>query len=87
MQPIDPDYFKAKSDELGLDRAIIIERVQRALDQLYPTKTHVISLNRGTLKIITPSAPVASELRLNQSTIIRLAPDDIERLQIVIGQT
>jgi len=85
MEPIDKHYFKAKAYELGLDRANIIELAQKTLDRLYPAKTHVISLNRGTLKIITPSAPVASELRLNQSILLKLAPGEIERLQIVIA--
>ena len=85
MEPINQDYFKQKAYELGLDRANIIELVQVALDKLYPSKIHVVSLNQGVLKIITPSAPVASELRLNQTMIIKLAPADIERLQIVIG--
>lgn len=85
MQPIDPDYFKARSEQLGLDRAETIEHIQADLDALYPGKIRVISLNRGVLKIITPSAPVASELRLGQTRIIALAPDEIERLQIVIG--
>ncbi len=85
MQPIDPDYFQDKAQQLGLDRSLVIERVQLELNRLYPTKTRVASLNRGVLKIVTPSAPVASELRLNQTMIIKLAPDEIERLQIVIG--
>jgi len=84
MQPIDPDYFKQKTDELGLDRADILATIQASLDEMYPNRTRVISLNNGVLKIITPSAPVAGELRLRQTTILALSPD-IDRLQIVIG--
>ena len=85
MQSIDPDYFRDKAQELGLDRANILEHIQTALEALYPGKIRVASLNHGVLRIITPSAPVASELRLSQNKIIALAPKEIERLQIVIG--
>lgn len=84
MQPIDPDYLQQKSDQLGLERADVLAGVQAKLDQLYPGRARAASLNRGILKIITPSAPVASELRLRQTAIIKLDPA-IERLQIVIG--
>lgn len=85
MQPIDPDYFSDKAQQLGLERAKTIERIQTELNRLYPGKIHVVSLNRGVLKILTPSAPVASEVRLTQTQILALAPGEIERLQIIIG--
>lgn len=85
MQSIDPDYLKDRAEQLGLGRIDTITRVQTELDKIYPGKTHVTSLNRGALKIVTPSAAVASELRLNQTSIMALAPEEIERLQIVIG--
>ena len=84
MQPIDPDYFKQKSIDLGLDRADVLVSAQTKLDELYPGRAKAVSLNRGVLKIITPSAPVAGELRLRQALIIAVS-DQIERLQIVIG--
>ena len=84
MQPIDPDYFRQKSQELGLDRADTLARAQTKLDQLYPGRTRAVSLNRGTLKIVTESAPIAGELRLRQLEIQAISAD-IERLQIVIG--
>ena len=87
---IDPEYFKNKRVALGLDRAEILVQIQVTLDAWYPHQTRVQRLHRGVLRIVTPSAPVASDLRLRQLELIKLhsnktAAHEIERLQISIA--
>lgn len=84
MEPINPGYLRQRAEELGLDRANVLAQAQSKLDELYPGRARAVSLNRGVLKIVTESAPVAGELRLRQSELFRVSAE-IERLQIVIG--
>ncbi|HSX14798.1 MAG TPA: DciA family protein [Candidatus Saccharimonadales bacterium] len=89
MQSIDPDYFKNKADELGLERGPQLQTIQKILDQRFPTKVRVMSLNRNVLKLVTPNASMASELRLNQINLLEQFQHQtgvtIDRLQIVIS--
>ncbi|GEM_PF-1052081 len=87
---IDPEYFARKRIELGMDRSDILEQIQATLDEWYPRQTRVQRLHRGVLRIVTPNASVASDLRLRQLELIRLhtnkeAAHEIERLQISIA--
>ena len=75
------DYLKKRAQELGLGRADILAEVQAWLDHNYPGRAHAISLNAGVLKIVTPSASVAGDLRLRQGEI----PGSAERISISLG--
>ena len=87
---LDPGYFERKRTELGMDRADVLAQIQATLDDWYPSQTRVQRLHRGVLRIVTPSASVASSLRLRQRELVRLHPHQeaahgIERLQISIA--
>lgn len=78
------DYLKKRARELNLGRADLLSEVQAWLDKEYPGKARAVSLNNSALKIITPSASVAGDLRLRQGEVIVLKKE-IERLVIGIG--
>lgn len=81
-------YLKRKAATLDLDRGAALKKIQGLLDKDFPAKTKAKSLNEGVLKIITPSASVASELRLRQEQYIpvftQATTRSIERLHIQI---
>jgi hypothetical protein len=64
------DYLQKRAAELGLDRADQLAEIQAYLDRLYPGQCRAASLNDGVLKITTPNASMASELRMRQAEII-----------------
>ena len=87
---IDPEYFKQKRVELGMDRGDILSEIQAYLDSLYPTQIRAKQLHRGILRLVTPNASVASNLRMRQIELldhIRTITKDepLTRLQISIG--
>jgi len=67
---IDADYFAKKRQELGLDREEVLAAVQATLDAWYPGQTRARQLHRGTLRVVTPSSSVASELRMRQVELL-----------------
>jgi hypothetical protein len=79
------EYLKKKAFELGLDRADILVDVQRLLEDWYPGLVRAVSLNKGVLRLVTPNASVAGELRLRQVELMAAFTAPIERLQISIG--
>jgi hypothetical protein len=88
---IEPDYFAAKRQQLGMDRQDSLARIQAILEGWYPGQVRVRSLNNGTLRIVTPSAPVAGDLRMRQmelrASVEAILPDQLGvKLQINIGQ-
>lgn len=79
------DYFQKKSAELGLERGGQLVAIQAYLDELYPGECRAVSLNEGVLKITTPNASVASELRMGQQLLLaKLSAYDIQRIIISI---
>jgi len=64
------DYLIKKTAQLNLGRGEALRKVQVILDGLYPQMTRALSLNDGILKIITPNASLASELRLGQIKLL-----------------
>lgn len=64
------DYFADVRRRLGFDRADILAAVQTTLESWYPGQARAKLLHQGTLRIITPSAAVASELRLRQVELL-----------------
>jgi hypothetical protein len=80
------DYLKKRAEQLNLGRAVTLLDVQAWLDRDYAGKTRAASLNNDVLQIITPSASVASEIRLRQVELLTyLAAANVKRLQIQIG--
>jgi hypothetical protein len=69
MDSID-DYLKKKASQLGLERGDQLGEIQAYLDEQYPGQCRAVSINDGVLKITTPNASVASELRLAQRRIL-----------------
>lgn len=79
------DYLQRRATELGLERADTLLIVQKLLDQWYPLQVRVVSLNDGVLRLVTPSAVVAGELRLRQVELRKAIGESVARLQIHIG--
>lgn len=81
---IEPEYFARKARELGLNRADDLERVQAVLERWYPGQARARRLHQGVLRVITPSAPLASELRMRQMELMRTCGLEDVRLAISI---
>ncbi len=64
------EYFAKKRVELGLDREDVLVRVQATLDAWYPGQAKARQLHQGTLRIVTPNASVAGELRMRQMELL-----------------
>jgi hypothetical protein len=64
-------YLQKRAGELGLERADQLIAIQGYLDKLYPDQCRAASLNDGVLKITTPNASMASELRMRQVEILK----------------
>ena len=67
---LEPDYFAKKRAELGFDRVDQLERVQAWCDEHYPGQIRVKRLHQGTLRLVTPSAGVAGDLRMRQVELL-----------------
>jgi hypothetical protein len=83
---IDPEYFERKRRDLGMDRADTLTEIQRVLDEWYPGRARAKQLHQGTLRIVTPNASVASELRMRQLELLRVCKLEQVRLSIQVGQ-
>lgn len=81
---LEADYFARKRQQLGLDRADTLTMVQAWLDERFPEQTRAKRLHRGTLRIITPSAAVASELRMRQLELLAAVGLAETRLAVTI---
>jgi hypothetical protein len=68
---LEDDYFARKRTELGMDRADTLGVVQKWLDERYPGKARAKSLHRDVLRLVTPNASLASELRMMQLELVR----------------
>lgn len=64
------DYLIQRAAQLDIGRGEALQKAQSILDKLYPQMARALSLNDGTLKIITPNASLASELRLGQIKLL-----------------
>jgi hypothetical protein len=67
---IDPEYFERKRREMGLDRANVLRDIQMTLDAWYPGQARAKQIHQGTLRIVTPNASVASQLRMRQLELL-----------------
>jgi hypothetical protein len=68
---MESEYFERKRRELGLDRADDLVRVQAVLDDWYPGMARARQLHQGVLRLVTPNASVASELRMRQRELLQ----------------
>lgn len=83
---LEPDYFARKRAELGMDRADSLADIQAVLDDWYPGRVRAKQLHQGVLRLVTPAATVAGDLRLRQMELIARFPTlEITRLQIGIA--
>ena len=82
---LDADYFEKKRRELGMARADDLARVQATLDEWYPGMARARQLHRGRLRVVTPSASVASELRMRQVELLSAHGLTDIRLAVTIG--
>ena len=89
MKPVDKNYLAKRAQQLNLGRAEDLQRIQRALEALWPAQTRAVSLNDGVLRVLTPNASVASELRLRQIEVLSklraASHSPIARLRIQIS--
>ncbi len=87
---LEPDYFARLRAKLGMDREDVLVGIQKVLDDWYPQKVRARQLHQGTLRLETPSAGVAGELRMRQVELLNLvenlAGERPKRLAISIGQ-
>jgi hypothetical protein len=79
------DYFAKKRAELGMDREDDLARVQAVLERWYPGQARAKRLHQGVLRVVTPSAGVASELRMRQMELLAVCGFGEVRLAISIG--
>lgn len=82
---LEADYFERKRRELGMERADELDRIQTTLDEWYPGLARAKQLHLGVLRIVTPNASVASELRLRQVELLARHGLDEVRLSISIA--
>ena len=82
---IEDEYFARKRAELGLDRADDLARIQTVLDRWFPGQVRARQLHQGVLRLQTPSASVASELRMRQLELFQACGLQNIRLAITIG--
>jgi len=87
---LEPDYFARLRAKLGMEREDVLGGVQKVLDEWYPGKVRARQLHQGILRLETPSAGVAGELRMRQVELLdaveQMAGERPKRLAISIGQ-
>lgn len=80
------DIIRNRADNLDLGRGDQLAVAQDVLNELYPGQVRAKRLAGGVLTITTPSAAVASDLRLQQTLILdKLAEQEVAQLKIQIG--
>lgn len=63
------DYLQKKSAKLGLDRAHTLRAIQQRLDNMFPGECRAVSIQDGVLRVTTPNASVAGELRFRKAEL------------------
>lgn len=80
------DIIRNRADNLDLGRGDQLAVAQEVLNELYPGQVRAKRLAGGVLTITTPSAAVASDLRLQQTVILdKLTEQEVAQLKIQIG--
>lgn len=80
------DYLERKRRQLGLNRGDDLVRIQGVLDDWFPGQARARQLHQGVLRLVTPNASVASELRMRQQELLRVCGLVQVRLAISIGE-
>lgn len=66
------DLLFKKADDMAIDeKRDDFHIIQAELERLYPKTMHILSFSEGKLHITTRSSSVASDLRLQRTTIIQ----------------
>ena len=82
------DHFERKRSELGMEREDVLVGLQTLLNSWYPGQAKAKKLHQGVLRLVTPSASVAGELRMRQVELLdaaeELAGERPERIAITI---
>jgi hypothetical protein len=74
---LEGDYFEKKRKQLGMDRLDTLTAIQLWLDANYPGQARAKQLHLGTLRVITPNASVASDLRMRQVELVQACNLDL----------
>jgi hypothetical protein len=82
---LEADYFERKRAELGMERGDVLAQIQATLEQWYPGRVRAKRLHQGVLRLVTPSASVATELRLRQLELAQAHHLEGVRIAIAIG--
>jgi Dna[CI] antecedent, DciA len=85
LKPDYAEYFQRKRAELGMEREDVLVGVQTVLDEWYPGLTRAKRLHQGVLRVVTPSASVAGELRMRQLELLERCKLPETRLAIAIA--
>lgn len=81
------DYLARKAQQLGLDRADTLSKIQHHLDRRYAGGYRAASIQDGVLRITTRSASAASELRFKQVELKRQLDDlGVEGVKRIVVQ-
>jgi hypothetical protein len=75
---LEGNYFDQKRKQLGMDRLDILTRIQQWLDANYPGQARAKQLHLGTLRVVTPNASVASDLRMRQVELVQACELDVD---------
>lgn len=81
---MEPDYFAKKRAQLGMDRMDTLGLVQAVLEKWYPGQARARQWHLGVLRVVTPSASVATELRMRQMELLAACGLSEGRLAISI---
>jgi len=80
------NYLAKKAAELNLERGDQLAEIQTYLDSLYPGQCRAASLQDGVLRVTTPNASVATEVRMRQREILgRIEALGVAKMRISIG--
>lgn len=79
------EYLAKKRVQLGLDREDVLAQIQSTVDGWYPGQVRVRQLHQGVLRLVTPHASVASELRMRQLELASLHGLEGVRMAISIA--
>ena len=83
------DLLKNKADDIDINaHKDDMHILQAELDRFYPNSTRILSINDGTAHLATKSSSVASDLRLQRTSIMqsvnKLLKSKIKSLRISI---
>jgi hypothetical protein len=83
------DLLKNKADDIDIDsKKDDMHILQAEIDRFYPNSTRILAMSEGKAHIATKSSSIASDLRLQRTTIMqnvnKLLKDKITTLRVSI---